>query len=221
MNEPLPRGTLLLGTRSAGKLRELRPIFGGAGVRVVGLDEAGIEHSPDEDEIEVFGTFEENALAKARYYNRRSGLPVAADDSGLAVDALGGRPGVHSKRWSGRADLDGAALDAANNQALLEALAGVKDWRARYVCVAALVGGGVERTWRGETTGYIVSAARGTEGFGYDPHFVSDELEVTFGEAGLAAKARVSHRGRAFAALIAGLGEAGLVGSVDLPHQVG
>lgn len=194
-------------------------MFESAGVYVVGLDEAGIAQSPDEDEIEVFGTFEENALAKARYYNRRSGLAVVADDSGLAVDALGGRPGVHSKRWSGRDDLQGAALDAANNGALLAALAGVEDRRARYVCVAALVGGGVERTWRGETAGYIVSSARGTEGFGYDPHFVSDELGVTFGEAGLAEKARVSHRGRAFSALIAGLVEAGLVRSVDLPHQ--
>ena len=196
-------------------------MFAEAGVNVIGLDEAGIGHAHDEDAVEAFETFEENALAKARYYHARSGLPAVADDSGLAVDALDGRPGVHSKRWSGRADLHGEALDAANNEALLEALAGVNDWRARYVCVAALVGGGVERTWRGETTGYIVAAARGTEGFGYDPHFVSDELGVTFGEAGLEAKARVSHRGRAFAALIVGLGEAGLAGSVDLPHQDG
>lgn len=211
MNAPLPLGTVLIGTRSAGKLRELRPMFAAARVSVVGLDEAGIAHSPDEDEIEVFGTFEENALAKARYYNRRSGLPVVADDSGLAVDELGGRPGVHSKRFSGRADLHGVALDAANNEALFEALAGVGDRRARYVCVAALVGSGVEGTWRGETTGYIASAPRGSEGFGYDPYFVSDELGVTFAEASLEAKARVSHRGRAFAALIVGLGEAGLI----------
>jgi XTP/dITP diphosphohydrolase len=196
-------------------------MFAGAGVHVVGLDEARLAESPDEDEIEVFETFEENALAKARYYHRRCGLPVVADDSGLAVDALGGRPGVHSKRWSGRADLHGAALEAANNQALLDSLAGVEGGRARYVCVAALVGGSVERTWRGETSGYIVSKPRGSEGFGYDPHFVSDELGVTFAEASLEDKSRVSHRGRAFAALIAGLGEAGLVGSVDLPHQDG
>jgi XTP/dITP diphosphohydrolase len=196
-------------------------MFAGAGVHVVGLDEAGLALSPDEDEIEVFETFEENALAKARYYHRRSGLPAVADDSGLAVDALGGRPGVHSKRWSGRRDLQGAALEAANNEALLEALAGVADRRGRYVCVAALAGSGVERTWRGETTGCIVSAPRGSEGFGYDPHFVSDELGMTFGEAGLEAKARVSHRGRAFTALIAGLCEAGLICSVDLPQQDG
>ncbi|HUF30150.1 MAG TPA: non-canonical purine NTP pyrophosphatase [Gemmatimonadaceae bacterium] len=221
MSRPLPRGTLLLGTRSAGKLRELGPLFAGAGVRVVGLEEAGIAHSPAEDEVETFETFEENALAKARYYHRLSGLPAIADDSGLAVDALGGRPGVHSKRWSGRADLHGAALDAANNEALLLALDGASDCRARYVCVAALVDSGAERTWRGETTGHVVTTARGTEGFGYDPYFVSDELGVSFGEAGLEAKSRVSHRGRAFAGLIAWLKEAGFVGSVDLPHRAG
>lgn len=202
---PAP-GTLLLGTRSAGKLRELRPIFAAAGVAVIGLDEADIPYLPDEDAVERFETFEENALAKARYFHGRSGLPAVADDSGLVVEALGGRPGVHSKRWSGRTDLHGAALDAANNSALLAALHGVADRRARYVCVAVLVGGGVERTWRGETSGRITDTARGGDGFGYDPYFLSDELGVTFGEAGREAKERVSHRGHAFGAMIIDIG---------------
>lgn len=199
---PLP---LLLATRSPGKLRELRPMFAAAGIRVVGLAEAGIPTSPDEEAVEAFGTFEENALAKARYFREVSGLPAVADDSGLVVEALGGAPGVRSRRWSGRTDLEGVALDAANNATLCAALAGVADRAARYVCAAALSDGRADRTWRGETAGRIIDEPRGDEGFGYDPYFLSDELGVTFGEASREAKERVSHRGRAFAAMIAEL----------------
>jgi XTP/dITP diphosphohydrolase len=195
----------LLATRSAGKLRELLPMFAAAGIRVIGLDEAGISPSPDEDTVEQFDTFEANALAKARYFAERSGRTTVADDSGLVVDALGGWPGVRSKRWSGRLDLEGTALDAANNAALLAALAGEVDRRARYVCVAALVEGTAERTWRGETAGRIIDAPRGADGFGYDPYFFSDELGMTFGEASREAKEEVSHRGRAFRAMILGV----------------
>jgi XTP/dITP diphosphohydrolase len=195
---------LLLGTRSAGKLRELVPMFRAAGVRVIGLAEAGIAASPDEDAVESFETFEANALAKARYFARISGRAAVADDSGLVVDALGGRPGVRSKRWSGRADLEGIALDAANTAALLAALEGRDDRRARYVCVVALVeaDGSVGRTWRGETTGRILEVPCGGGGFGYDPYFLSDDLGETFGEASREAKERVSHRGRAFRAML-------------------
>jgi XTP/dITP diphosphohydrolase len=182
-------------------------MFSQAGIRVVGLDEGGIVASPDEDAVEQYDTFEENALAKARYFFERTGMPTIADDSGLEVVALGGRPGVHSKRFSGRRDLSGQALDDANNAALLEALRGAADRRARYVCVAAVVGAGMERTWRGETSGRIVDAPSGVEGFGYDPYFFSDELGMTFGAATREAKERVSHRGRAFSQLIAGLRE--------------
>jgi XTP/dITP diphosphohydrolase len=204
----LPGGRLLLGTRSAGKLRELEPMFRAAGIPVLGLTEAGVSPSPDEDAVEAFQTFEENALAKARYYARVTGMPAVADDSGLVVDALGGAPGVRSKRWSGRTDLTGAALDAANNSALLAALRGIEDRRARYVCVVAIAGPAGEGAgiWRGETTGQILDAPRGSEGFGYDPYFLSDELGATFGEATLEAKARVSHRGRAFRAMLEEVG---------------
>ena len=209
MSARAPGEELLLATRSAGKLRELHPMFAAAGIRVIGLVEAGIVQTPDEDEVEQFDTFEANALAKARYFAERSGRATIADDSGLAVDALGGRPGVRSKRWSGRMDLEGAALAAANNAALLAALEGIPDRRARYVCVAAVVGEGAERTWRGETTGRVIEEPRGEDGFGYDPYFLSDELGMTFGEASREAKEAVSHRGRAFRGLIRGLGSKG------------
>ena len=101
----------VLATRSQGKLRELRPLLLGHGVHAVDLEHAGIAESPDEDRLETHDTFEGNALAKARYFFQLTGLPTFADDSGLVVDALGGKPGVHSKRWSGRTDLHGVALD--------------------------------------------------------------------------------------------------------------
>src|SRR6201985_1681627 len=157
---------MLLATRSAVKLRELRPLFTARGIGVIDLLDAGILESPDEDDLEVFDTFEENALAKARYFFERSGRPTVADDSGLVVDSLGGRPGVMSKRWSGRTDLSGQALDDENNRLLLENLQGVADRRAHYVCAAAYVDSAREFVRRGEVHGQIVDDARGVHGFG-------------------------------------------------------
>ena len=196
-------GPLVLATRSLGKLHELRPLLGAYGIAVADLDAAGVaEHAAEEEALERFETFEDNALAKARYFFDRAGRrPTVADDSGLEVAALGGRPGVHTKRWSGRTDLSGRALDAANNAKLLTELARATDRRARYVCVAAYVDAAGERLFRGESTGRILEAPRGSGGFGYDPLFYSDALGMTFAEASLEAKAEVSHRGRAFAQL--------------------
>jgi len=196
---------ILLATRSAGKLRELRPLFAERGWTVLDLVEAGIAENVAEDDLEVFETFEENALAKGRYFAALSGLPVAADDSGLEARALGGAPGVRSKRWSGRSDLTGQALDDENNRLLLERLEGVADRGARYVCAAAFVEGRKEVVRRGEVQGMVVRDARGANGFGYDPYFLSDELGKTFGEASMAEKATVSHRARAFRALISAI----------------
>ncbi|HET9453687.1 MAG TPA: non-canonical purine NTP pyrophosphatase [Gemmatimonadaceae bacterium] len=196
---------MLLATRSAGKLRELQPMFAAAGYEAIDLTAAGIPERPDEEHLETAATFEENALIKARHFHRLSGLPTVADDSGIEVDALGGAPGVRSKRWSGRADLEGQALDDANNALLLERLGalGASTGRgARYVCAAALCDGAREIVERGETAGVITLAPRGTGGFGYDPYFESAELGRTFGEVTLAEKARVSHRARAFAKLL-------------------
>ena len=202
MSEPY-----LLATRSLGKLSELRPMFSAAGLDVIDLDAAGIAESADEAGLEEFETFEENALSKAKYFRARSGLVTIADDSGLEVQALGGAPGVRTKRWSGRTDLEGRALDVANNEFLLRKLESSADRRARYVCVAALVDGSGDRTFRGETEGEILNAPRGDGGFGYDPLFLSSDLGITFAEAERAVKEQCSHRGRAFSQLIAWLAQ--------------
>lgn len=197
---------MLLATRNAGKLRELRPLFAARGIDVIDLVDANIPETDAEDALEVYATFEENALAKARYFFQRSGRPTLADDSGLAVDALGGRPGVMSKRWSGRVDLSGQALDDENNRLLIEAMRGLgRD--ARYVCAAAYVDHHREIVCRGEVFGAIVEMPRGTGGFGYDPYFFSTELSRTFGEATREEKEQVSHRARAFRALIEAIEE--------------
>ena len=194
---------LLLATRSEGKLRELKPMFAAAGLTLVSLDELELDESEEENDLEPYATFEENALSKARYfYEVSGGIPTVSDDSGLEMDALSGQPGVKSKRWSGRNDLRGVALDEANNAALLLSLAGVSNTAARYVCAAAFVAAGVEVTTRGVTEGTILSAPRGTGGFGYDPYFLSAELGRTFGEISVEEKQRVSHRGRAFRDLL-------------------
>ncbi|MDP1861384.1 MAG: non-canonical purine NTP pyrophosphatase [Gemmatimonadaceae bacterium] len=208
-----PRGRLLLATRSAGKRRELEPMLRAHGWDVVDLDGAGLrERSEEEDALEIAETFEENALAKARHFYALSGLPTMADDSGLSCAALGGAPGVFSRRWSARAELDGAALDAANNQMLLSALAGaalsaevrraVPTRAARFVCAAAFVYGDREVVARGETQGWILEREVGTGGFGYDPLFYSDDLGAPFGMVTREEKARVSHRARAVEALL-------------------
>ena len=192
----------MLATRSEDKVREIVPLLRHLGVRIIGLDEAGVPVTPAEEHIERFDTFEENAAAKARYFHIASGgLPTIADDSGLEVVSLRMAPGVRSKRWSNRPELSGTELDAANNAHLLEMLEGASDRQARYVCVAAFADARATLVARGETTGRITREARGSAGFGYDPYFLSDDLGCTFGEADPAEKSRVSHRGRAFRAL--------------------
>ena len=197
---------VVLATRSAGKLREMRPMLEGAGYEPVDLRELGIPEAPEEEGIECYETFEENALAKARYFHQRTGLPAFADDSGLVVDALGGEPGVRSKRWSSDRNLSGQALDDANNAKLMRKLRGKTDRTARYMCVAAFVDGEREAAAVGETEGRIVDEPSGENGFGYDPYFWSNALECTFGDADIASKEKISHRGLAFRALFAALG---------------
>jgi XTP/dITP diphosphohydrolase len=199
---------LLVATRSVHKVEEIREILAPVeGLEVLDLAQAGIEPSPEEDDLEPWDTFEENARSKAHYYFRRSGIPTVADDSGLAVDALGGAPGVHSRRFA-PGESTGYQRDRDNLNHLLDRLAGVPDARraARYVCVAAFESGaGETRFFRGEVEGRITQAPAGTGGFGYDPVFFVPELDRTFGEASAAEKHELSHRGRAFRALAAHL----------------
>jgi len=204
---------ILLATRSAGKLRELHEIFTGQGVELVDPGSLGIPETEAEDQLEVFDTFEENALAKVRYFfDRADGLPTFADDSGLSVDILDGEPGIISKRWSGRKDLSGRALDDANNAKLVARMDEVR--RAdpsrftdmgRYVCVAAFKDEEGELMKRAEIEGRVLRAPRGSHGFGYDPYFDAPDLGGTFAEATLERTARESHRSRAFRALVAAL----------------
>ena len=196
-----------MATRNLGKVRELMPMMQAMGFHVLSLAEANVAADPREDELEIFGTFEENALAKARWFAERSnGRSVIADDSGLALDALQGRPGVRSKRCSGRTDLAGRALDDANSAFVLAELnaSGVAmPWTGRYVCAAAWVSPeGAEWVARGEAEGRLINEPRGAGGFGYDPYFISFDIGCTFAEMSGAEKEQVSHRGRAFRRLI-------------------
>ncbi|HEY8311576.1 MAG TPA: non-canonical purine NTP pyrophosphatase [Gemmatimonadaceae bacterium] len=194
----------LIATRNPGKLRELRDIFAQHGIEITDLNDVGVTETDDEESIESWDTFEENALAKAQYFHGRTGLPTFSDDSGLVVDALDGRPGVRSKRLSGRADLTGKALDAANNATMLAQLRRLNALPApaSFVCAAAFADGDIALVRSGSTAGTIVQQPRGFGGFGYDSHFLSQELQQTFGEASEAAKLRVGHRGRAFRSLL-------------------
>ena len=209
----------LLATRSAGKLRELREIFSGFGLDVVDLSALGIVETAAEDYLERYDTFEENALAKARYFFEVSGgLPTFGDDSGMCVDALGGEPGVYSKRWSGRGDLTGKALDDANNAKLVARMedaerrdpAGHTD-AGRYVSVAAFKDSVGEVVRRGEIEGRVLARPRGSGGFGYDPYFDAPDLGGTFAESTIENTAASSHRARAFRALLTALRAQGRV----------
>lgn len=188
---------LLLATRNAKKLDELRRILSPLlDIDVVGLDDVALY----EEVPETGATFTGNALLKAREAVAHSGLVSVADDSGIAVDALNGMPGVLSARWAGlRKD------DEANLRLVLEQLADVPDDRrgAAFVCVAALVTpAGVETVAEGRMPGRVVREPRGTNGFGYDPIFVADGKQLTNGELPPPEKDAISHRGKALRALL-------------------
>jgi XTP/dITP diphosphohydrolase len=186
---------VLLATRNAGKVTELRRILAPYGVELVGLEDA----PPFEPGPETGATFGQNALAKAREAVAATGLPSVADDSGLVVDALNGMPGVLSARWAGR-----HGDDRANLELLLAQIADVPDERrgAAFVCAAAwALPGGREGVVEGAVRGRLLRAPRGTGGFGYDPLFVPDGATLTTAELTPEAKDAISHRGQAFRAL--------------------
>lgn len=214
---------VLLATRSTHKAEEVVRILAAADgwLRLVTLESESIAYSPAEESLEPFDTFEENAASKARYFARLSGLATVADDSGLAVDVLDGRPGVRTKRFAPRERYPGVPRDEANNRHLVECLRGLPpaERGARYVCVACFFDPTTGRTthFRGEAPGRIVERPRGTGGFGYDPIFFDDEARRTYAELTAGEKNERSHRGRAFRALarfLAARGDASAKGSV-------
>jgi XTP/dITP diphosphohydrolase len=202
--------TLLVATRSAGKQREFARLLGPLGLAPAFPDDLGLPPREKEDALELGETFEANARHKAEYFAGRSGLPTVADDSGLEVFALGGAPGVRSRRWAGATGTPDE-VDAANNAELVRRLAGAppERRRARYRCVLVLLRGpgSVPESFEGSCAGRILEHPVGTGGFGYDPYFFSDELQKSFGEAAPEEKDRVSHRGRAVLSIAAVLGQ--------------
>jgi XTP/dITP diphosphohydrolase len=200
--------TLLVATRSVGKQREFARILEPLGVTLAFPDDVGLAPRSDEDALELGDTFEANARHKAEYFARRSGLATVADDSGLEVLALGGAPGVRSRRWAGASGTPDQ-VDAANNAELVRRLAGAPPARrgARYRCVLILLRepGAIPESFEGSCAGRILEQPAGTGGFGYDPYFFSDELQKSFGEATPEEKDGVSHRGRAVRGLATAL----------------
>lgn len=190
---------LLLGTANPGKIAELRRILAGLDLELVSLDELGdLPPEPAEDAR----TYQANAVHKAEAYLQATGIATVADDSGLEVDALGGAPGVRSRRYFGE-DVPAERRNAM----LLGLLDGVNERRARFVCVIAVARpDGATETFEGEVGGAIALAPSGASGFGYDPVFVIAGDGRTMAELPAEEKDRISHRGRAGAKLRASLG---------------
>ena len=185
---------IVCATGNPGKLREFHLAGEVLGIDVEPLE--GLKSIPAPEETGA--TFEENACIKAAYYSGFTSELLFADDSGLAVDALGGEPGVRSARYAGP-----DAIDEANNSLLLQRLGACSHRTARFVCVIALARQGqIVRTFRGEVEGEILDARRGSEGFGYDPLFYYPPFGCTFGEVEGPKKFDVSHRGKALRAML-------------------
>ncbi len=182
---------LVVATRNRGKLQEIRSLLDG----VVAYVQCAADFDGFPETIEDGQTFRDNALKKAREAMLFTGLPALADDSGLVVDALGGRPGVYSARFAGE-----GADDAANNRRLLDELNGIPaDQRqAAFVCVLAYVApDGTEKVFDGRAGGAILTSGRGDGGFGYDPLFLVNGFDRTMAELSLQEKNSISHRGQA------------------------
>lgn len=192
---------VVLASNNPGKLKEFSASLSAAGIEMVSQGKLGVPEAE-----EPFGTFVENALAKARYASRLTGLPALADDSGLCVHALGGAPGVHSARYAMLAD--GTRSDAANNARLVADMAMHTDRRCCYVAVLVYIRNTddprpivIEGTWDGE----VIDHPRGSNGFGYDPYFYLPDLGMTAAELLLEQKNQLSHRARALRALLQAL----------------
>lgn len=190
---------ILIGTQNPDKLKEIRTILS----FIPDIETISLDKIASFQEIEETGsTYEENAFLKAESFSKMSGLPCIADDTGLEVDFLGGKPGIHSARWAG---VVGKGRYEANNEKLLNALMGVppEGRKARFVCVMVLVyHSKCLLSCRGECQGTILTAARGVQGFGYDPLFEEAQSRKTFAEMDEETKNRISHRARALAEFV-------------------
>lgn len=198
---PMPPPEIVASTRNPHKLDEIRAILNGSGVRVLGLGDLPPELQDAPDVVEDRPDLEGNAAKKAETIHRFTALPTMADDTGLEVDALGGRPGVHSARYAGE-----SATDADNRQKLLGALSDAADRSARFRTVIAYVTDDGTHLFEGVCEGTIIREERGTGGFGYDPIFLPDGHDRTFAELSTDEKNRISHRARAVRAFAAYLG---------------
>ncbi len=193
-----PKRTIVIASNNAHKVSEIRTMLGEK-FNVLSMSEAGFI-----DEIDETGkTFEENALIKARQVAKATGYAALGDDSGLSVDALNGEPGVYSARYAGE-----HGNDAANNSLLIKNMKGIpKPWNAEFVCAMALaLPGGFSRVVRGVCSGIIIEEARGSGGFGYDPHFLYETGE-TFAEMAQEKKNQISHRAHAMSLMMEELGK--------------
>jgi XTP/dITP diphosphohydrolase len=191
---------VVIASNNPGKLKELQALLQPLGLEAIPQSEFRITEAE-----EPHDTFLENALAKARHASRATGLPALADDSGLCVPSLGGEPGVHSAHYAGR-EGSREERDARNNSKLVEALRGREDRAAFYYCVLVLTRSAVDPTplvAEGRWHGAIFLEPRGANGFGYDPFFVPKGASRTAAELTAEEKNRLSHRGRALAALTA------------------
>lgn len=197
------RRRLLLATRNRHKVREIGNLLTDAPIELVCVTDLDLPVLPGEDEVEVYNSFEENALAKARFYRLHTGLSVVADDSGLCVDALDGEPGVRSRRFAPGTSSSSDAQDQANNEYLLARLEAVApDLRgAHYRCALALVEEERTLVLNGRVDGAIALEPSGSGGFGYDPLFLVPDYEQTFGQLPPRVKADISHRAEAVRSL--------------------
>jgi XTP/dITP diphosphohydrolase len=188
--------SLVVASHNPGKVREIEELLAPFGLKVHGAAQLHL----DEPE-EIGSTFEDNAILKAEAAANASGLIALADDSGLSVTALSGAPGIYSARWAGPRKDFGMAMERVE-RALKDS--GATDFSAKFVCVLALAKRGEKaQTFRGEVTGDLVFPPRGNNGFGYDPIFMADGMNETFGEIAPPTKHGMSHRARAFEKLIA------------------
>ncbi|MGD8367886.1 MAG: XTP/dITP diphosphatase [Desulfobacterales bacterium] len=190
MQDPL---CIVIATRNSGKIAEIKDLLTGHPVQIKSLDDFG----PIPEVAEDGDTFEENAYKKASFTARVLGFPALADDSGLIVEALAGRPGVLSARYAGQ-----GATDAQRCEKLLAEMAAKSDRRAAFECVISVaVPTGEALTYEARCEGLIAEKPAGSKGFGYDPIFFYPPLEKTFAQMTMAEKSRVSHRGQALAEL--------------------